>query len=193
MLTNGQFVKFYQYRTKPLSTIVADFVIYHNKKEYILHLFLRQENGKTNQYSPISFIVKSENDDNKEQYIVGQEYKKITDFKIIEIKNKIGQVDERAGSGVPNIFNVWEDEGWIEPVIEERFDPDRTVLSLSFQKKATEKTQSQYNTILWYKAGDLVKVLDVKETRTKELLRNLVEEGMLIDNGVTKGKKYKKN
>ena len=73
-----------------MSTIVADFVIYHNKKEYILHLFLRQENSKTNQYSPISFIVKSENDDNKEQYIVGQEYKKITDFKIIEIKNKIG-------------------------------------------------------------------------------------------------------
>ena len=28
---------------------------------------------------------------------------------------------ERAGSGVPNIFNVWADEGWEEPVIEERF------------------------------------------------------------------------
>ena len=49
-------------------------------------------------------------------------------------------IGERAGSGVPNIFNVWEDEGWIEPVIEERFDPDRTILSLSFQKKATEKS-----------------------------------------------------
>ncbi|HOO28027.1 MAG TPA: ATP-binding protein, partial [Lachnospiraceae bacterium] len=24
-------------------------------------------------------------------------------------------IGERAGSGVPNIFNVWEDEGWIEP------------------------------------------------------------------------------
>ncbi|MFI3214603.1 MAG: hypothetical protein R3Y24_14890 [Eubacteriales bacterium] len=22
-------------------------------------------------------------------------------------------IGERAGSGVPNIFNVWEDEGWI--------------------------------------------------------------------------------
>jgi len=40
---------------------------------------------------------------------------------------------------VPNIFNVWADEGWEEPVIEERFDPDRTVLSLSFLKKVTEK------------------------------------------------------
>lgn len=40
---------------------------------------------------------------------------------------------------MPNIFNVWADEGWEEPVIEERFDPDRTVLSLSFLKKVTEK------------------------------------------------------
>ena len=68
------------------------------------------------------------------------------------------------------------------------------------QKKVTEKTQSQYNMILtfmkddvWYKASDLVDVLGVKETRTKELLRNLVEEGMLVDNGVIKGRKYKKN
>ena len=84
MLRDGKFIKFYQYRTKPLSMIVADFVIYQDKKEYILHLFLRQENRKTNQYSPVSFIVKSVNDDNKEQFIVGQEYKKITSFEIIE-------------------------------------------------------------------------------------------------------------
>ena len=49
-------------------------------------------------------------------------------------------IGERAGSGVPNIFNVWADEGWEEPVIEERFDPDRTVLSLSFKKKVTKKS-----------------------------------------------------
>ena len=49
-------------------------------------------------------------------------------------------IGERAGSGVPNIFNVWADEGWEEPVIEERFDPDRTVLSLSFLKKAAENS-----------------------------------------------------
>ena len=48
-------------------------------------------------------------------------------------------IGERAGSGVPNIFNVWEDEGWEEPIIEERFDPDRTVLSLLFQKKVAKK------------------------------------------------------
>ncbi len=84
MLKEGEFIKFYQYRTKPLSTIVADFVIYQDKKEYILHLFLRQENSKTNQYSPVSFVVKSDKDKSKEQFIAGQEYKKVTDFQMIE-------------------------------------------------------------------------------------------------------------
>ena len=131
-------------------------------------------------------------------------------------------IGERAGSGVPNIFNVWDDEGFVEPNIDERFDPDRTILTLSFekkrQKKATEKsdrkkatekkrqkkvtlkTQEQYDAILefmedgvWYKASEFEDVLGVKETRTKELLRNLVEEGILIDNRVTKGRKYKKD
>ena len=52
-------------------------------------------------------------------------------------------IGERAGSGVPNIFNVWADEGWEEPIIEERFDPDRTVLSLSFVKKQAKKTSDK--------------------------------------------------
>ena len=63
----------------------------------------------------------------------------------------------------------------------------------------TEKTKVQYETILnfmksdvWYKANELMDVLGVKETRTKELLRHLVEEGYLVDNAVTKGRKYKK-
>lgn len=63
----------------------------------------------------------------------------------------------------------------------------------------TEKTQAQYDTILafmedgvWYKASELVDVLGVKETRTKALLRALVGDDLLVDNGVTKGRKYKK-
>ena len=48
-------------------------------------------------------------------------------------------IGERAGSGVPNIFNVWEDEGWVEPVIEEKFAPDRTILTLEFKKKSDDK------------------------------------------------------
>ena len=44
-------------------------------------------------------------------------------------------ISERAGSGVPNIFNVWEDEDWVAPVTEEQFEPDRTILLLEFKKK----------------------------------------------------------
>lgn len=84
-------------------------------------------------------------------------------------------------------------------MIEERFDPDRTVLTLSFMKKATKKRQEQYAKILsfmqssvWYKASDLMIVLGVKETRTKELLRALISEGKIIDDGATKGKRYKR-
>lgn len=57
----------------------------------------------------------------------------------------------------------------------------------------------QYDVILsfmksheWYKSTDFVDVLDVKERRTKVLLRELVEKGQLIDDGATKGKRYKK-
>lgn len=126
-------------------------------------------------------------------------------------------IGERAGSGVPNIFNVWNDEGFVDPEIEERFDPDRTVLTLPFvrktieksdgkkateksaEKKVTKKRQEQYKTILtfmksgvWYKASDLMDVLGLKETRTKELLRALLADEKLVDDGATKGKRYKK-
>lgn len=43
--------------------------------------------------------------------------------------------------------NVWADEGWEEPIIEERFDPDRTVLSLSFVKKEYAKMKEDSNFI----------------------------------------------
>ncbi len=52
-------------------------------------------------------------------------------------------IGERAGSGVPNIFNVWEDEAWVEPIIEEQFDPDRIILLLEFKKKQVTKTSDE--------------------------------------------------
>ncbi len=67
------------------------------------------------------------------------------------------------------------------------------------EKKLTKKTQAQYDAIIsfmqpnvWYKASELLDVTGVKETRTKELLRALVTEGLLVDDGVTKGRSYKK-
>ena len=47
---------------------------------------------------------------------------------IMKIFNLI-RVGERAGSGVPDIFSVWDEEGWITPIVEEQFKPDRAILS----------------------------------------------------------------
>lgn len=41
-------------------------------------------------------------------------------------------IGERAGSGVPNIFSVWESQKWIVPEIVEQYNPDRTIVKLSF-------------------------------------------------------------
>lgn len=43
-------------------------------------------------------------------------------------------VGERAGSGIPKIINSWDDEGLETPTIEEQFDPDRTIITLSLKK-----------------------------------------------------------
>ena len=119
-------------------------------------------------------------------------------------------IGERAGSGVPNIFNVWADEGWEEPVIEERFDPDRTVLSLSFKKsgdkkaaikngdkKVTKKTQLQYDKILGfmedgkeYGIWDFCELLGLKESRTKDILKGLSDYIEVI--GGNRDRRYKK-
>lgn len=58
---------------------------------------------------------------------------------LMKMFNLIG-IGERAGSGVPELFSVWEEEGWQEPIIEEKMNPDRTILTLSFQKKVREKS-----------------------------------------------------
>ncbi len=56
-------------------------------------------------------------------------------------------IGEHAGSGVPNIFNVWEDEGWEEPDIKKDFAPDRTSLTLKFIKKQAIKTSDKKQAI----------------------------------------------
>ncbi len=51
---------------------------------------------------------------------------------MLKMFNLIG-VGERAGSGVPDIYEVWKTEGLAEPKVEERFgdgNPDRTIVTL---------------------------------------------------------------
>ena len=129
-------------------------------------------------------------------------------------------IGERAGSGVPDVFRTWDEQGWEEPIIEERYgDAARTCLLLSFAekqakktseknkrkkqaKKTSEKNQAKKTSenkavILKYieqngisKTKEISQLLKLSEARTRIILRELVSEGMLATNGETKGKVY---
>ena len=80
-------------------------------------------------------------------------------------------IGEHAGSGVPNIFNVWEDEGWEEPDIKEDFAPDRTLLTLKFIKKQAIKTSDKKQAIKTRSNQEKIRLyLQVNETaRTRDI------------------------
>lgn len=89
-------------------------------------------------------------------------------------------IGERAGSGVPNIFNVWEDEGWIEPVIEEQFDPDRIILRLEFNKKQAKKTSENIDKIRKYlqeycvsTTSDIAAYIELSPARTRAIIAEM--------------------
>ncbi len=57
---------------------------------------------------------------------------------LMKMFNLIG-IGERAGSGVPDIYSVWEQQGWKLPEVIEQYGPDRTILKLSFVEKVAIK------------------------------------------------------
>lgn len=66
---------------------------------------------------------------------------------IMKMFNLIG-IGERAGSGVPDIYSVWDRQGWEQPEVEERYSPDRTVLTLKFDFQNPDKvSKSQDDTL----------------------------------------------
>ena len=52
-------------------------------------------------------------------------------------------IGERAGSGVYNICSVWKDMGWKEPILKEKFNPERTIVVLPIElEKRYESIQN---------------------------------------------------
>ncbi len=172
----------------------------------------------TDFFAPRGVVIKQENDililENPGNIRVGKYQMKLggqSDPRNKALMKMFNMIDigERAGSGVPELFTVWEQESWEEPQIQEQMDGvERTIVILSFkqrlpkknaEKKITEKTRIQYERILsfmepgeWYRASELEDVLDVRERRMRTLLGELTEARLLEDNGVTKGRRYRK-
>ena len=119
---------------------------------------------------------------------------------LMKMFNMIG-IGERAGSGVPDIYSVWESQGWVEPQVIEEYSPDRTILKLSFVStesiKASQKTQMQKEIILSkmqpnmkYKVEEVADWLGIGRTRTRNLLKLLVDDNKVTETGMTKMKRY---
>ncbi len=120
-------------------------------------------------------------------------------------------VGERAGSGIPNIFNVWKKQGWSAPIINESFEPDRITLSLligessdkkvaikSSDKTTKTKSQIQKQAVVTYltekitaKTTEIAELLGVKDARARRLLAEMVIEGTIVTEGENRNRAYK--
>lgn len=84
VLRYGEMICFIEEKVKGGTYIKADFVIYNDKEKYILHLFLRKELN-TDIYTPVSYVVQTENDKDVNKFLDGQKPIKIKDREEIEI------------------------------------------------------------------------------------------------------------
>ena len=104
----------------------------------------------TDFFVPRGVVIKQENDmlilENPGNIRVGKYQMKLggesdpRNKALMKMFNLI-DIGERAGSGVPELFTVWEQEGWEEPQIEEQLDSvERTSVTLSFKEKVPKKS-----------------------------------------------------
>lgn len=127
--------------------------------------------------------------------------------------NMIG-IGERAGSGVPDIYAVWETQGWVAPQVEEQYNPDRTILTLSFAERAAEasnvgknvgdvgenvgETTAKYENIKAsvlkiiaednsVSASAIATTLSITQRTVERYIKELREEGSLVRRGPARG------
>ena len=118
-------------------------------------------------------------------------------------------IGERAGFGIPQLLKVWNDEGFEEPVIDERLDDvERTFITLSFKKKADKKPikadkkpikadKERVESILEYinqnetiTNKEARELLNLADSTTKRLLAQMVLDGLIEAIGENKNRKY---
>ena len=121
---------------------------------------------------------------------------------MMKMFNMIG-IGERAGSGIPDIYQIWKNEGWAMPVVEEKYNPDRTCLTLTFAKKQaiktseknkTRKTLEKQDAIREYlqqngssKTSAIAEYIGLSPARTRNILVNMKD---VVAGGENKNRKY---
>jgi len=115
-------------------------------------------------------------------------------------------IGERAGSGIPNIFNVWSKENLGVPRYEETMNYSRTKLTLPIEyasdksktsDKRAIKTSDKTELILdfikkgkKYKTSEIADMIALSPARTRVYLKELVDSGTLKSEGANKSKVY---
>jgi len=123
-------------------------------------------------------------------------------------------IGERAGSGIPTIYQACMEQGWREPIILEEFNPARTTLMLFIKKPPIKtadkkppiktadknthsKTLMQRELIIDYltkhitaTSSELAGLIDVKNSRIKEILRSLIADEIIVANGSNRNRTY---
>lgn len=119
-------------------------------------------------------------------------------------------IGESSGSGIPNIFSVWKNQGWDAPAIIESFDPDRITLTLPIGKSVENKTKIDENkksasnadahkqAVIYYltdnvyaKSTDIAELLGLKSARVKEILSEMINEEIIVSEGSGENRIYK--
>jgi predicted HTH transcriptional regulator len=124
---------------------------------------------------------------------------------LLKMFNLIG-VGERAGSGIPNLYQVWADEKWALPAYKEEFGPDRTTLKLHINavsdgnsaenpsqnpsQNLSEKEKEVFNLILKNPEITTMKIaeeLNKSRTAISDRIRGLKNKGKIKRIGSDKG------
>ena len=125
---------------------------------------------------------------------------------LIKMFNLIN-VGERAGSGLPSIRTVWQEQGWQEPEIVESFNPDRTTLLLPLPAnnvaaksggKSNSISEKRKNDILQYltdtpeaSSVQIADAVGLQISRTKMYLSELAASGAIVAEGSSRARKYR--
>lgn len=133
-------------------------------------------------------------------------------------------IGERAGSGIPGIVSVWEENFKSKPVYEQTSNPSRVKTTLDISEYVSLGEESSDNgelqainaissdkigdksdksainykdKILEYlkenpeaRSQDIALFIGLKQSRTKDYLSELVEEGKIVANGANKNRTY---
>ena len=100
-------------------------------------------------------------------------------------------IGEGAGSGISNIYKVWKEQGWKDPIILESFEPERITMIFRLEKDSTAKTAikniAHKNAIIEYLTRnvtamnmEIAELLDMKPSHVKDLMEELLQEEIIV-------------